>query len=342
MRAHTHIAFGLFLFGSLQPILNLEPTPKFLALLTFACLLPDIDRPNSAIGSLLRPLSNYLYSRFGHRTATHSILALFLLLLALSPLLFFDWRYLAFFGIGYISHLIADGMNTTGIPLCWPNSRIFFFVPQRFLIPVGGKEELLFFGTFSFLSFLLFSASFFGYRNLIHLLLPSFEGVMYGYSVNCDGAGQKDLCYVNATVCGEYCGSISGLALGILNNGLVIRDSDGYKKLEKGTTLGAKLIRQKKVKINIEKKTFENVELTEILPKSNPEEIITLRGELFGEFICTNYSYSANSENELVFKISSDRTKLTLNHILASDLAAAGCLGFVKTGWIEYKARALS
>ncbi|MGC8885396.1 MAG: metal-dependent hydrolase [Candidatus Nanoarchaeia archaeon] len=336
MRAHTHIAFGLFLFGLFCPVLEIVLEPKLIALVCLASIFPDIDHPRSFIGMLFYPISNFIYAKFGHRTITHSLS--FFLGLSM-PLIFLNWHCFIAVAIGILSHLIADGMNTTGIPLCWPSSKIFFFLPQKYLIPVGGKEEFLYFLLFSFFSILLLGISTFGWRNLLHTILPTFEGVIYEYSTLCDGPGQKNLCYIDANVCGEYCGPVQGLAVGIWNNKLLVRTSADYKMLEKGITLGARLSRGESVEIVTSLQKFYNepfmLNLTEISAEKDTL-LVTLRGELTGEFVCLG------DPEEPVFSINKDQTKLVLNHILYSDFEQKECVGFVSNGWLEYKIRKLS
>ena len=62
------VALLCFLVGDVPPLV-------FAASLLLA-LLPDTDTPKSLIGSLLRPISRLLERRIGHRTVTHSLLAL--------------------------------------------------------------------------------------------------------------------------------------------------------------------------------------------------------------------------------------------------------------------------
>ena len=51
-------------------------------------LLPDVDSPNSSLGRIVPFVSIPLERRYGHRTITHSLLALFALAALAVPLLF--------------------------------------------------------------------------------------------------------------------------------------------------------------------------------------------------------------------------------------------------------------
>lgn len=96
-------------------------------------LLPDIDHPNSWIGRRIPFVSIPLSSLVGHRGITHSMIALIAIqAMVLAAVL--SWRtahgawlapFLTGLGLGYASHLLADWLSNTGIPLLWPNKRRF-------------------------------------------------------------------------------------------------------------------------------------------------------------------------------------------------------------------------
>jgi inner membrane protein len=122
MRAHIHILFGtaFVLLFNLMVEMNLEVN---LILAAIFSLLPDIDEPNSISGRLFAPASKWIHAKYGHRTITHS-LALWLLVslpffasLALAPGIAY---YLWGIPLGYLSHLFADLLNVSGIPLAYP------------------------------------------------------------------------------------------------------------------------------------------------------------------------------------------------------------------------------
>ena len=115
----THLLFALLLFVLLQGFLKLD-----IGLALFAAVgavLPDLDL------------------HFMHRKTLHNIWVL----------LIFGWVGLNFgiltfgqvmaFGLGWISHLVADSLTHMGIMPFWPISRPRFRGP----ITVGGKSELL-------------------------------------------------------------------------------------------------------------------------------------------------------------------------------------------------------
>jgi len=89
-------------------------------------LLPDIDTPNSKLGSKT-VVSKGINSIFGHRGAMHSFVGCMFVLLFLRAII--PEKYLLYVGIGYVSHLFADMLNPIGVPLLWP-------IKKRFRIPL--------------------------------------------------------------------------------------------------------------------------------------------------------------------------------------------------------------
>ncbi len=92
------------------------------ALLT--SLLPDIDHPGSIIGQKLKWFSVPVARTFGHRGFTHSLLAVTAVVALIQLKISHEWFIPAdvFHAMitGYISHLIADMLTPSGIPLLWP------------------------------------------------------------------------------------------------------------------------------------------------------------------------------------------------------------------------------
>jgi len=92
-------------------------------------LLPDIDEPQSRIGKRTMGISNIIKAIFGHRGATHYLIApLIILLLAL-----FVYQSNQIYGLftlgvsyGYLFHLFGDMMTISGI--------------RRFFYPFGKKK----------------------------------------------------------------------------------------------------------------------------------------------------------------------------------------------------------
>ncbi|WP_168185907.1 metal-dependent hydrolase [Magnetospirillum sp. ME-1] len=111
-------------------------------------LLPDLDHPKSTAGSMLPFVSVPLSAMFGHRGATHSLLAAglcFALGTAAAQAVPSIHSLPAFalgLAIGWLSHLAADMLNPAGAPLLWPHPRRFRFpLPSS---PNGLLDSLLF------------------------------------------------------------------------------------------------------------------------------------------------------------------------------------------------------
>ena len=146
MTARTHDAFA---FASLITIAAYFP-PQNLTLYTLfasvvgnitGALIPDMDSAGNRLWDLL-PFGNTVAKYFRlvfykHRSITHSFLGLFLVYKLLEWVLpklfnpsFVDPHTLLIsMMIGYISHLIADGLTEEGLPLLFPFKMKFGFPP---------------------------------------------------------------------------------------------------------------------------------------------------------------------------------------------------------------------
>lgn len=104
------------------------PAPILMLCLALA-LLPDIDTPKSIIGNALLTVSEAIERRVGHRTATHSLLAL-ALVAALTYLLLPAW-WLPVAG-SYTSHIMLDLLiGRQGVQLFWPAPTWFTITSWR-------------------------------------------------------------------------------------------------------------------------------------------------------------------------------------------------------------------
>ncbi|MDC3253940.1 metal-dependent hydrolase, partial [bacterium] len=125
MTAPNHIIGGIVITGLFGSFLNLNilASPVFIASTIFGSLIPDIDYTKSMIGKIFRPVSKYLNRRYGHRTITHSLLAMFgsFLLFAIIESTFFERTTTSkIYLLGFFSHLILDMMTVQGVPLFYP------------------------------------------------------------------------------------------------------------------------------------------------------------------------------------------------------------------------------
>ena len=134
MLFYTHLAFA-FLVAILS-INMLHPANQilFLIILLFAAAFPDIDHPNSKLGSKVKIIP-WL---FEHRGFFHSLLAL--ILFSLLGFYFINQKiYFYAIAIGYASHLLTDMISKQGIAPFWPFSK------KRFhgFIKTGGFLEMI-------------------------------------------------------------------------------------------------------------------------------------------------------------------------------------------------------
>lgn len=123
MMARSHVAVGLAAWVWIAPHLGLPAAdPLALVLAGVGSLLPDIDHPRSWVGQRLRIVSGPLAAVIGHRGITHSLLAV-----AACALLVRSGSHggviIDALVAGYLSHLAADLLTSSGLRLMWPSRR---------------------------------------------------------------------------------------------------------------------------------------------------------------------------------------------------------------------------
>jgi len=127
MMFHTHLVFAFFLGLMSLKFLNFSNPYLFLILVLIFSLLPDIDMAKSKIGKKTGFVSKIIEFLFGHRGIFHTIypaVGLFILFYYLG------YKLIAFSAlIGYLSHLLIDGLTLSGVNLLKPlNLRINGFI----------------------------------------------------------------------------------------------------------------------------------------------------------------------------------------------------------------------
>lgn len=146
MMGRTHIAFGMAcvtgaVYAGAMPV---DWLPVAGAAAAVGSLLPDIDEPESKLGRVCVPLALVIKLLVGHRTLTHSALALIAVILL-------PWLWLsgemamavsAGVGIGYASHLLGDAMTPQGIQIAWPRPTRFSL---RWFRTGSAEDHLAFF-----------------------------------------------------------------------------------------------------------------------------------------------------------------------------------------------------
>ncbi|MGH3146299.1 MAG: metal-dependent hydrolase [Rubrobacter sp.] len=159
MNATTHAVFGVAALAGAALVVGAHPPAYVYPAAVVAAWLPDVDNPRSTLGNglsrtknpvlnlLSRPLSwalrttsFVLVRTVGHRTLTHSLLGILLFSLPV-------WLFLEGFPdlslalvAGYASHVLADALNTRGVPLLWPAGKPVRLLPGG--IRSGGAVEV--------------------------------------------------------------------------------------------------------------------------------------------------------------------------------------------------------
>jgi len=140
MLYRTHLlagaAAGLVLAGNSDILLMSVGTAGI------AALLPDLDSPHSKLGRLVPFISWPLNITIGHRGVLHSLLAA--IAISLLMMIIRIWypisnNFIFAVFVGYVSHLVLDSFNPSGVPWLWP-LKIHFRVP---LIQTGSILERL-------------------------------------------------------------------------------------------------------------------------------------------------------------------------------------------------------
>jgi len=159
LNATTHAVFGVAALAGASLIAGTEPPVYAYPVAVAAAWMPDVDNPRSTLGNGLsrlknptlnvisRPVSWFfratsfaLARTVGHRTMTHSLLGVALFALLAWLVLGAYPNLLLALVAGYASHVLADALNTRGVPLLWPLGRPFRLLPGG--IRSGGAVEL--------------------------------------------------------------------------------------------------------------------------------------------------------------------------------------------------------
>jgi len=128
MTAPNHIVGGFTVTGIFAAIggINILQDYRLLPVILLGALLPDIDTTKSVIGRLVKPVAKIINQKYGHRTITHSLIALIGLTAVVSAFQAAYFPGLAIaqvFGLAYASHLLLDMVTVQGIPLFYPFSK---------------------------------------------------------------------------------------------------------------------------------------------------------------------------------------------------------------------------
>ena len=160
MNATTHAVFGVAALTGASLLIGEAPPVYAYPAAVIATWLPDVDNPRSRLGNglsrrknlalnlltrpvswALRTTSFVLFRTVGHRTLTHSLLGVALFVVLVSPVAPLSPDLFVALVAGYASHLVADALNTKGVPLLWPVGRRFRLLPGG--VRSGGTAEFV-------------------------------------------------------------------------------------------------------------------------------------------------------------------------------------------------------
>jgi len=179
----THAAFASVLYLGGATLFGYKSDLIGGLLIVVASLLPDIDHPPAKIGRLFWFVAVPLERRFGHRTLTHSLVALGALALVAYPLAWIQPHYWGCVVGGYWSHLWLDMVNIRGVDLFWP-SPVRLVTPgnRNWRIQVGSKAEMILLAVLLSLTVALYPLSHLGFRDALQAMLKSFDIAVEQYT----------------------------------------------------------------------------------------------------------------------------------------------------------------
>ena len=183
MTLGTHVAFASVLYLGGATLFGYTPGLTGGLLIVVTSILPDIDHPPAKIGRLFWFVSVPLERRFGHRTLTHSLVALGALALVTYPLAWIQPHYWGCVVGGYWSHLWLDMVNIRGVDLFWP-SPVRLVTPgnRNWRIQVGSKAEMILLAVLLSLTVALYPLSHLGFRDALQAVLKSFDIAVEQYA----------------------------------------------------------------------------------------------------------------------------------------------------------------
>ena len=152
MMGRTHAMAGIATLWLLEPLdlITLETVVPLVTAALFGAFLPDLDASESKLKRLsvggitpFVPLSVALNRAFGHRGLLHSAagLAIATLVCSLPTGYWLGWPAAVALFLGYASHLLADAMTKSGIPLLYPKRRRYYVLPRGWRVTTGSLAE---------------------------------------------------------------------------------------------------------------------------------------------------------------------------------------------------------
>jgi len=142
MMGHTHGLIGAAIGLGLATAFHLDAqhTLGLIALGGAMALAPDIDHPRAPLRRKMGVAGHLVLGRLKHRGITHTLIALVAVATAAFCLLPLPYALGA--ASGYLSHLLADMLTVSGLPVFWPyNRNSVHIIPNRFCITTNTLPE---------------------------------------------------------------------------------------------------------------------------------------------------------------------------------------------------------
>jgi membrane-bound metal-dependent hydrolase YbcI (DUF457 family) len=124
-----HLFYGIYMGWLISTPLNFTTPEKILyfIFMTIGLLLPDIDMPNSTYGKRIKPISELIYRKVGHRTLTHSLFSVTVLYFSCN--IAFGMNIITTgLMIGSVIHIFCDLFTPSGVPLAYPISKKRYYL----------------------------------------------------------------------------------------------------------------------------------------------------------------------------------------------------------------------
>ena len=139
MLFRTHILLGMALFLITKDFFVGGNIVLFLLLVLVGSIFPDIDEPHSKMHQWSGPFGEWVTAWFSHRGLFHALI----LHLGLFALMghFVGLYYARGLFLGYVAHIVGDGITPMGVRIFYPFSDFKFRGP----IKVGGALEWILF-----------------------------------------------------------------------------------------------------------------------------------------------------------------------------------------------------
>lgn len=159
-------------------ISNLFGIPLKVPQLAFGLLgtiVPDISNPYGGIGKILKPVSGFIFQKWGHRSITHSwVMVTATATVAVILKVVFDSNIPYLLLLGVASHIALDMINISGVKFFYPDSLVVVMPAEHDTrIGTGSKREKRFAFAVAVLAMITVPLGVWGYESTIRFLAGS-------------------------------------------------------------------------------------------------------------------------------------------------------------------------